>query len=101
MVGMMEGEPGAESGVGLGGDFLFEAEVFFDGADALKRVVDFFLEAGDVLDLFAEIVEVAADRFEFRADGGQLVASDGANVVLCRLVFVDTVRERRRRNGFG
>jgi hypothetical protein len=35
----------------------------FDGGDALKRVVDFLLEAGDVLNFFSEVVEVATDRF--------------------------------------
>jgi hypothetical protein len=29
----------------------------FDGGNALKGVIDFFLEAGDILDLFSEIVE--------------------------------------------
>jgi hypothetical protein len=48
-----------------GGDLLVEAEVLFDGGNALKGVIDFFLEAGDILDLFSEIVEIPANRFKF------------------------------------
>src|ERR1700730_5916252 len=66
--------------------------MLFNGGDALKRIIDFFLEAGDVLYLFFEIVEITTDRFEFRADGSKFVAHDGANVILCCHV-VDDVRE--------
>jgi hypothetical protein len=55
----------------LGGDFFVDVEVFFNGGNALKRVIDFFLEADDVLDFFSEVVEVAADGFEFCADGSR------------------------------
>ena len=54
--------------------FFVDAEVLFDGGDALQRMIDFFLEADDVLDFFSEVVEAVADRFEFRADGSKLVA---------------------------
>ena len=70
-------------GVRSGGDFLIDAEMLFNRGDALKRVIDFFLEADDVLDLFSEVVEITADRFEFRADGNKPLAHDGANVILC------------------
>jgi hypothetical protein len=40
--------------------------VLFDGGDAFKRVVDFFLESDDVLDLFSEVVEIAAVRAGLR-----------------------------------
>jgi hypothetical protein len=52
-----------------GGDLLVEAEVLFDCGNALKGVIDLFLEAGDILDLFSEIVEIPANRFKFALHG--------------------------------
>jgi hypothetical protein len=34
----------------LGPDLLVEAEMLFNRGNALKGVIDFFLEAGDILD---------------------------------------------------
>src|ERR1700693_1569804 len=61
---------GARQFCGLGGDLLVEAQVLLDFGDALQRVVDFLVEAGDVLDFFLEVIEVEADRFEFGVDRG-------------------------------
>ncbi len=47
----------------LCGDLLVDAEVLFDRGDAFKGAIDFFAEAGDILELVSEIVEVAPDRF--------------------------------------
>jgi len=64
----------------LGRDFFIDTEVLFDGGDTLQRMIDFFLETDDVLDFFSEVVEIATDRFEFRANGSKLVAHDGTHV---------------------
>ena len=37
----------------------------FDGGHALKCMIDFFPEARDILNRLFQIVEVAADRFQF------------------------------------
>jgi hypothetical protein len=56
----------------LGGDFFVDAEVLFDGGDALKGVIDFFLEADDVLDFFSEFVQITADGIQFPFNARQL-----------------------------
>lgn len=56
--------------------------MLFDRGDALKRVVDLFAEAGDVLEFFHEVIEVVADRFKFGADGSEFFAHDRVHVVL-------------------
>ena len=40
-----------------GGDLVGDAEMFFDGGDALESVVDFNPEAGDVVDFLSEVIE--------------------------------------------
>jgi hypothetical protein len=48
--------------------------VLFDRGNALKGVIDFFLETGDILDLFSEIVEIPPNRFKFTLNTCQLSA---------------------------
>ena len=48
--------------------------MFFNRGNAVKGVIDFFLEAGDILDLFSEIVEIPANRFKFALNTCQLSA---------------------------
>ena len=45
--------------------------MFLDCADALKRMVDLLAVAEDVFNLFAQIVELAADAFEHRTNAAQ------------------------------
>jgi hypothetical protein len=77
-------------------DFLVDTEVLFDRGDALKGVIYFFLEAGDVLDFFSEIVEITADQFEFALYTCQL-SSEVRDVFLRRhrLPEIDDVVLRR------
>src|SRR5208282_5869200 len=71
-----------------GDDLLVEAEVLFNCGNALKGVIDFFLEAGDILDLFSEIVEIPANRFKFALNTCQLPA-EVCDVVLGRHLAFD------------
>jgi hypothetical protein len=47
----------------LGGDFLSNADMFFDGGDPLERVVDFPPIAGDVVDFLSKVIELAAKPY--------------------------------------
>jgi hypothetical protein len=69
-------------------ELLFNTEALFDGGDALKCVIDFFLEARDILDLFSEIVEIAPDRFKFALYTRQL-PTEVRDVFLCRHMLND------------
>jgi hypothetical protein len=62
--------------------------MLFDRGNALKGVIDFFLEAGDILDLFSEIVEIPANRFKFALNTCQLSA-EIRDVVLRRHLAFD------------
>jgi hypothetical protein len=57
-------------------------------ANALKRVIDFFLEARNILDPFSEIVEIAPDRFKFALYTCQL-PTEVRDVFLCRHMLDD------------
>ena len=46
--------------------------MLFDRRDALQRMVDLFVEAGDVLESLREVSEVATDRFQLVFDAGYL-----------------------------
>ena len=46
--------------------------MLFDRRDALQRVVDLFVEAGDVLESLREVSEVATDRFQLVFDARYL-----------------------------
>ena len=71
-----------------GCDLLVDAEVLFDRGNALKGVIDFFLKAGDILDLFSEIVEIPANRFKFALNTCQLSA-EVRDVVFSRHLAFD------------
>ena len=45
----------------LGRDLLVEAKVFLDGGDPLKRVIDLLSQAGAVVGLPFQFLEIAAD----------------------------------------
>ena len=62
--------------------------MLFNRGNALKGVIDFFLEAGDILDLFSEIVEIPANRFKFALNTCQLSA-EVRDVVLGRHLAFD------------
>jgi hypothetical protein len=47
--------------------------MLFGRRDALKRMIEFFAEANDVLNLLPQVIEIAPDRFEFRVDRRQLL----------------------------
>jgi hypothetical protein len=74
--------------VSLGGDLLVESKMLFDRGNALKGVIDFFLKAGDILDLFSEIVEIEPDRFKFALYTCQL-PSEVRDVVFGRHLAFD------------
>jgi hypothetical protein len=54
--------------------------MLFDRADALKSVVDFLAEPGDVLEFFSEVVEIPADLAEFGVDRREGFRDSGADV---------------------
>jgi len=51
-----------------GGDFLVDAEMLFDGGDALERMVDLDTEADDVFNFFSEMIEFDTDDPQFARD---------------------------------
>jgi hypothetical protein len=62
--------------------------VLFDCGNAIEGVIDFFLEAGDILDLFSEIVEIPSNRFKFALNTCQL-PTEVRDVVLRRHLAFD------------
>ena len=62
--------------------------MLFNRGNALKGVIDFLLEAGDIIDLFSEIVEIPANRFKLALNACQLTA-EVRDVVFCRHLAFD------------
>jgi hypothetical protein len=61
-----------------GGNFSVKAEVLFDRADALKRVVDLLAVARVGVDFLAVVLELGSDAFEFRSDAAKLALDAAA-----------------------